>query len=183
MDAALSSTSTNPVQNKVVQAPVARLVDAGAKNLYIITNSSGQYLGVTFTVNDNGTVSVTGTATTSNSVFRPGNWTCPKSGTYIVSGCPAGGSWTPNTNKYRIRIAVNGIWKGDDVGSKISLSLSAGDVVELQINTAAGYEVSNLIFKPMICTAEDHAISPEFVPHTPTMRELYEMILAMQNGG
>ena len=37
VDAALSSTSTNPVQNKAVQAPVARLVDAGAKNLLKIT--------------------------------------------------------------------------------------------------------------------------------------------------
>lgn len=33
----------------------------------------------------------------------------------------------------------------------------------------------------MLCAAEDYAISPEFVPYTPTMRELYEMILALQN--
>lgn len=33
----------------------------------------------------------------------------------------------------------------------------------------------------MICTTEDYAISPEFVPYAPSNRELYEMILALQN--
>lgn len=35
----------------------------------------------------------------------------------------------------------------------------------------------------MLCTAEDYEASPEFVPYVPTNRELYEMILALQNGG
>jgi hypothetical protein len=43
-------------------------------------------------------------------------------------------------------------------------------------------DVQNTISNIMLCTAEDYAISPKFVPYAPTNRELYEMILALQSG-
>jgi hypothetical protein len=136
-------------------------------------------MDVQFTVNNDGTVSVSGTASPAAAVFRTGNWTCAKSGTYVVSGCPEGGSWA-NPNKYRIRTAINGTWSGDDTGTGVSLSLVEGDVVEIQINTAIGLDATGLVFKPMIRDAsiEDST----YVQYAPTNRELYEMILALQSG-
>lgn len=185
VDAALSSTSTNPVQNKAVQAPVARLVDAGAKNLLKITATSQTINGVTFTVNADQTVTVNGTNTGTGSatyVIVP-NWQAIliPDGDYWLLGCPQGGGsdtfdirwyrYSPNASAY-------------DIGSGAAIHKN-GNTVEsnIAIVVKAGVTVNNLTFKPMLCTAEDYAISPEFVPYTPTMRELYEMILALQNGG
>lgn len=49
--------------------------------------------------------------------------------------------------------------------------------VTMYTNAAATY--SNM----MLCLKSDYEASPAYVPHAPTNRELYEMILAMQNGG
>lgn len=44
-----------------------------------------------------------------------------------------------------------------------------------------GTSVDNLLFKPMICTLEDWSASKEYVPYTPTLAELYQMVKALQN--
>jgi hypothetical protein len=173
-------TNADKAQITTNKNGIAAVANSGAKNLYKPTNPSTSNMEVQFTVNNDGTVSVSGTASPSASVFRTGNWTCAKSGTYVVSGCPEGGSWAPNPNKYRIRTAVNNTWSGDDTGTGILLNLTEGDVIEIQINTAIGLDATGLVFKPMIRDAsiEDST----YVPYAPTNRELYEMILALQSG-
>lgn len=42
--------------------------------------------------------------------------------------------------------------------------------------TGTSYQNSAIFSKIMVCTAEDYAISQEFVPYTPTMREIYEKL-------
>lgn len=185
VDAALSGTSTNPVQNRVVHASVARLVDSGAKNLLKITATSQTINGVTFTVNDDGTVTVNGTNTGNSTAFfvivtKQQAVQIPD-GNYWLSGCPQGGGantfdlrwwrYSPNISAY-------------DRGSGAAVHKSGNtDESNIAIVVLAGVTVNNAVFKPMLCASEDYAISPEFVPYTPTMREMYEIILAMQNGG
>lgn len=185
VDADLSSTSTNPVQSKAVQAPVARLVDAGAKNLLKITATSQTINGVTFTVNADQTVTVNGTNTGTGSatfILVPNQQAILiPDGDYWFSGCPQGGSSaTFDLRWYRYSSNASAY----DMGSGAAIHKSGNTTdSNIAIVVKAGVTVNNITFKPMLCTAEDYAISPEFVPYTPTMRELYEMILAMQNGG
>ena len=183
IDTALSGMSTNPVQNKAVQAPVARLVDAGAKNLLKVTATSQTINGVTFTVNEDQTVTMNGTNTGTGSVtfvIVPNQQAILiPDGDYWLLGCPQGGGsdtfdlrwfrYSPNASAY-------------DIGSGAAIHKSGNTTdSNIAIVVKPGVTVNNITFNPMLCTAEDYAISPEFVPYTPTMRELYEMILALQN--
>lgn len=164
----------------------ASLIDAGAKNLLKITGTSQTIRNVTFTVNDDGTVSVNGSNNTSSAAvfylnILPAD-TAPNYNGCILTGCPQGGS----TSTYRLAVQLNS-------GSYTTYASDTGDGATIQnvpssdcrvgIFIYAGATVDNLIFKPMICTAEDHAASDAFVPYTPTLRELYEMIQALQTGG
>lgn len=219
VDANLSETSTNPVQNKTVNAAlstkqdtIADLADirsgaaagatavqqtafetdqarqeteigvvanAGAKNLLKITATSQTIGGVTFTVNDDQTVTVNGTNDgTGASAFMivPNEQaiTIPD-GNYILSGCPASGG-----SNYDLR------WYSYSQG-KSAYDTGAGALVTKDGNTKGsniaivvktGQTANNLIFKPMIRHAE--ITDDTFVPYAPTNRELYEMILALQ---
>lgn len=183
VDDALSGTSTNPVQNKAVQAPVARLVDAGAKNLLYIYDQNAEAQGISYVVKD-GIVSASGTANGKPSSRANLESALLPPGEYIFSGCPANGSDTTyrvdlytSTDDTSYSLDNNMI----DRGTGVVFTLSTQMYVRPTIRFQNGYVASNLVFKPMLCTAEDYAISPEFVPYTPTMRELYEMILALQN--
>lgn len=176
VDSALSSTSKNPVQNKAVQAPVARLVDAGAKNLLKITATTQTINGVTFTVNADQTVTLNGTNTgtsTAAFVIVPNRQAILiPDGDYWLSGCPQGGDdgtfdlrwfrYSPNASAY-------------DRGSGVAIHKS-GNTAEsnIEIVVKSGVTVNNITFKPMLCTAEDYAISQEFVPYAPSNRKLYE---------
>lgn len=183
VDAALNGTSTNPVQNKAVHAPIARLVDAGAKNLLKITATSRTINGVTFTVNADQTVTVNGTNTgtsTATFVLVPnGQAILIPDGDYWFLGCPQSGSSDTFDLRW-FRYSTNA--SAYDTGSGVAIHKS-GNTSEsnIAITVKSGVTVNNITFKPMLCTRADYAISPEFVPYTPTMRELYEMILALQN--
>ena len=63
VDEDMSSTSTNPVQNKAIQAPLAVLVDKGAKNL-VINFGQIEHNGCIFTYDSDGRITVTGTKST-----------------------------------------------------------------------------------------------------------------------
>ena len=164
----------------------ASLIDAGAKNLLKITGTSQTIRNVTFTVNDDGTVSVNGTNnTTSAAVFYlnvlPAD-TAPNYNGCRLTGCPQGGS----TSTYRLAVQLNSesfTTYASDTGDGATIQNVPSSDCRVGIFIYAGATVDNLIFKPMICTAEDHAASDAFVPYTPTLRELYEMIQALQTGG
>lgn len=164
----------------------ASLIDAGAKNLLKITGTSQTIRNVTFTVNDDGTVTVNGTNnTTSTAVFYlnilPAD-TAPNYNGCRLTGCPQGGS----TSTYRLAVQLNSgsfTTYASDTGDGATIRNVPSSDCRVGIFIYAGATVDNLIFKPMICTAEDHAASDAFVPYTPTLRELYEMIQALQTGG
>jgi hypothetical protein len=188
VDAALSDTSTNPVQNKAVQAPIARLIDAGSKNLLHFNNVCVLAAdGVTFAVNPDGTISTSGTPLTRDtycSLALGGTSTSDQihidrfcDGNHILAGCPAGGNYANGDSMY----ATSGTYVKIDKGNGILLDSSVFTNIIIIIMIRKGTNADGLVFKPMICTAEDWAVSHKIVPHAPTNRELYEMILALQN--
>lgn len=178
VDAAISSTSTNPVQNKTVQAPIARLVDAGAKNFMKSEAQSKTDGGVEFTVNSDGTYTLNGTATVSTwFVLSTGNTI--KAGSYVLT------SGVEDLGRDVIvaiapSMSINdAIMRSDTIPTATFTTDQAGMLFAIRVQNGASF--SNVVVKPMLCTAEDYAISQQFVQYAPSNRELFEMILALQN--
>lgn len=173
--------TTNKNNISTDRAALVELVDGGAKNLLKIMASSQTIKGVTFTVNDDQTVTVNGT----NNGTGPATFiivsnaqaTTIPDGKYILSGCPAGGGIS-----YDLR------WYLYSPG-KSAYDVGAGSLVEKSGNTTdsniaivvkEGRTANNLVFKPMICSKADWDISQSYQPYAPSNAELYAMIQALQ---
>lgn len=173
------------------KSALAELVDGGAKNRLPFNdlatikamNTSGTWNGnaythnngVTFTVNDDFSITVNGTATGGNAVLvlsRTGGFSIEE-GSWILSGCPEGGSGTT----YNISIAGT----VSDTGNTAEFTAVTSKLVRLYI--LSGTTADGLIFKPMVCSKAAWNISQEFQPCRPSYQELYERILALEGGG
>lgn len=165
------------------RAALAALVDGGAKNLLKITaSSSGD--NVNFTVNGNGTITVDGTAGTSNAVFVVASRLTIPAGNYYISMFDNSAYYSNNmyiSAQFKDTPSGSPTWSGHEYYTDTQIN-PAGDILAVAIVVKAGQTISQTV-QPMICTAEDYAISPAFVPYRPSWQELYEMILALQSGG
>lgn len=203
MDTALSGSSVNPVQNKAVKAETDKLgaglaeaINVGAKNVLMIKNHTpGQEFsngGRKFTFLADGGVKITGTATGTGNVdcYLIGSWS--GTSTELALGgedhtvvlrssvslaalqlCVVNRSTGSTVNT--IRVGTN-----DADGEVISFDATA---VFLSIGANVTVPEGGIVVYPMICPKALFAASPDFAQYAPTNRELYEMILAMQNGG
>ena len=119
------------------------------KNLLENTGVSNTSNGVTFTVNDDKTILVNGNNDgTANSRFIINNYFL-KAGTYILNGCPSGGSSTT----YRLAIQKTSDWSilGLDTGSgSKQFTIDEATNIQVAIFIQKGQTISNLLFKPMI---------------------------------
>ena len=155
---------------------VGAVAAQGAKNLLKITASSQTIKGVTFTVNDDQTVTVNGTndgtgASTFVIVPNAQAITIPD-GNYILSGCPTGGGesvpfdlrwymYSPGKSAYDSGNGASIEKSGNGTGSNIAIVVKTGQTAH------------NITFKPMIRRAE--ITDSTYVPYAPTNRELYEL--------
>lgn len=115
------------------------------KNLLNITAQSQTINGVTFTVNEDGSVTTNGTAT-ANANFALSTMSLPV-GDYVLSGCPAGGGYS--TYSVFIQTGNNAIYDTTVVGK--TFSSDDGTVSrKVLINIQKGQTVSDLTFYPMI---------------------------------
>lgn len=160
------------------ETEVGAVADLGAKNLLRNTNSPGETTirTVPFTVNDDGSIDVAaGTVTGGNAdlhINANAESGLTVGDTYILSGCPDGGS----ASGYRLNISG----KGADTGSGLEFTYDGG-TIDVYIRISSGYTIQEDIhFEPMIRRAEIK--SSTFRPYAPTNRELFEMVLAMQSG-
>lgn len=164
------------------------LANSGQKNLLKNTAISKIQNGVTFTVNEDGTVSVSGTATTG--VTLPiGQVETEKGRSYALSGCPAGGSSI--TYRLDARYYKNGtlttIGGTIDVGegTVIKLPDDADDNrLVIYIRIGDGTDADGLTFRPMLRYAEISDDSYE--PYKPSVEErlavLEEKFAALEGG-
>ena len=171
------------------RAAIAELIDGGAKNrlpfsdLAVIKsmNTGGTWSGnvytwngVSFTINDDFSVTVDGTATGGNAVLvlsRPGGYTMPE-GNCILSGCPSGGS----ASTYNIAIA------GTTSDTGTTGSFTSCSKVLVRIYVINGTSISNAVFRPMVCSKAVWDISQAYQPYRTSYAELYEMVKALQGG-
>lgn len=103
--------------------------------------------GITFTVNNDGTIKANGTATSIAQIVIGK----PIIGTYKYTGCPTGGNFS-NAYRIRIRNAQPPYTEyGTDIGNGAKITFDNvldSDVITLTIDS--GVTVNNLLFKPMI---------------------------------
>lgn len=113
----------------------------GGKNLLQITATTDTRNGVTFTVNNDGSVTITG-ATTSNNADFVLNSAFSSSASTILNGCPSGGS----SSKYMIN-ATGGY---SDIGSGVNLPANYNNAIYIRV--AANYTIptGGVTFYPMI---------------------------------
>lgn len=116
----------------------------GGKNLLHVTAVTQTSNGVTFTVNEDGTVKVNGTATANTYLYLgDSSLSALAEGSYILSGSPSGGAYA----SYGLQIN-DGSWKFD-YGSGASFT-KGSTLTGVAIRIANGYTANNLLFKPMI---------------------------------
>lgn len=111
------------------------------------TKTSGD---IQWTDNGDGTISTSGYQTSSASVTfaleQNGQLTLPE-GTYVLSGCPQGGS----SSTYSIRATRSGGGTYNDYGNGVTFSVASGDTFSFSIYIfGTAYDVNGLTFKPMI---------------------------------
>ena len=111
--------------------------------------------GVTFTVNDDGSVTANGTATNRAQflIYSSSNPFPIKAGTYTLSGCPQGGG-----------DATYVLWssKGQDHGKGKTFTLTEDTEMFLNITIMAGVTVNNLTFYPQI---EEGTAATAYTPY------------------
>lgn len=165
IDTSLNENSPNPVTNKATTKGIVQAGESGARNLvpFPYYESAGTENGITWTVNDDGTIGVSGTATANVSFTiraTKDNWILQK-GTYTLSGCPSGGSFTG----YRLQLArfVDGTLTSyaNDYGSGISFEITDELPLLMQFVVASGVTIDATV-KPML---ERGGVKHSFVPH------------------
>ena len=149
--------------------------DGKSKNLLDLSSLTQQTVaGITWTVDPaTGSVTANGTAS-ANSFFYiwANNSNIPLNYSTSLSGCPANGSATD----YEIQVAI-GSTVYHDYGDKSDVP--AGTIRYVTCCVRNGKTVSNLVFKPMLCSKS--ADDGNFVPYHPTISDIYAMILALQS--
>lgn len=153
---------------------IRRMINDGAKNkLNVFTVTTPQVInGITWTINSDGTVSASGTASANSFLYLiPNNANIAYGVETVISGCPTGGS----SSTYEIQVAMQGGTTYHDYGD--SAAIPADYVYRYFVCAIRnGQTVSNLTFRPMICESWQYQYTTDFVPYSPTNAELYQLI-------
>lgn len=180
-------TLTNKLNNEIVTRSAL-----GAKNILPFDladikalNTNGTwadnvytYRGVAFTVNSDGTISATGTATGGNAsikIFAASSNYEMLGKEVILNGCPSGGgASTYRIQAYRMATAdgSTGTYFDDGEGTDAFTALNdaSGTVGSFAVAVYENETVTNLLFKPMVRLASDP--DDTYQPYAKTNQEL-----------
>jgi hypothetical protein len=170
-------TTTYSTEQAAQNAEIGAVAALGAKNFLKVTGQTQTLNGVTFTVNSDQTVSLSGTASaTTTFVVSDNAATRIPNGNYVLTGCPSGGGSTTYDLRWYLYSPGKSAY---DQGSGASVNKTGNTTSSnIAILIRSGVNTDGLVFRPMISPAE--ITDSTFVPYAPTNRELYEMILALQ---
>lgn len=159
------------VDNVATKDVLARLVDAGAKNLLNHTVYTRTVNGVTYTVNVDMSITITSDGTNTQSLLYLTQNAPLAAGTYILSGCTGGSSTT-----YDLRVKV-----GDTITNNYDggTEFSSYGTIETSIVVRAA-QTLNITIEPMVCTKAAWDISQKYVPHRPSYDELIARVEALE---
>lgn len=127
----------------------------GGKNLLQTTAVQTEHNGITFTPNEDGSITVNGTAT-ANAYIIVGAVQLNAGVEYLLNGCPSGGG----RNTYRLY--WQGVTGNYDEGQGTSYTPSTSGSVNIRIVVYEGATVNNLKFYPMVrySTYEESSFQP-----------------------
>lgn len=155
------------------QLEINYAINTGSKNVLKITGSTQTISGITFTVNEDQTITVNGTATSTATFVVTNNATAIQipDGQYILSGCPSGGGNSTYDLRWYLYSTGSSAY---DYGSGASISKTGNTTTSnIAIIIRSGQTVNNLTFKPMVRSTQ--VANGTFQPYAPTNRELYEI--------
>lgn len=157
VDTALSSTSTNPVQNKVVTSNLIDLKKEITINLLNPTLQTTTNNGVTCTNNGDGTYTLNGTASDWANFYLPEIY-FENGKKYKMIGCVGGSADTYylsySKSPWYICVNKNGV-----------IIEGTGEEVQILITCKPNSVLNNIVFKPML-TTNLSATYDDFVPYT-----------------
>lgn len=166
------------------------ITQSGANLLPTYTESVTQN-GITYTANADGSVTVNGTATATNTYTASwGTWAWDGAQDAWLSGCPAGGNYG---NGYSLRVdAQGGGWSNPDTGNGIKLedygttTNIIGRNLKFCIVVRSGTVCDNLVFKPMLnfgISALPYAQYQPFTTYTITLPQTVYNATVGSDGG
>lgn len=168
-NADISEIGDGTVKGAIVslEQQIEEISDEGAKNLLPNNNHTTTKSGITYTVNNDGTITVNGTPTASSGLYQ--TITLP-SGSYKLSGCPSGGS----SSTYYSETNLDNVER--DTGEGVTFTLDEETTFQVslaRISSRANMTFNNMVFKPMITVADqpdsDYA---HYVPYSKSNIEL-----------
>ena len=144
----------------------------GAVNMLPNNATTQTVNGITFTVNDDGSVTANGTSTGYTPLVIAQHGQASFFDDFIgkpikLSGCPSDGA----SNTYKLRFGYASGNYVDDVGEGVIITPTAGNsnTWYVEIGISGGVTVSNLTFKPMITVP---SYNGDYVPYAMSNREL-----------
>lgn len=150
------------LSNAAITPALKECVNNGAKNLLDFSGSTPiAPPNCTMTNNGDGTFTIT---KTSSNLDIPYIAAQLKAGTYIYSGCPAGGS--DSTYRLDIRTATGSTVGEGDYGSGVKVTIPSDGWYRITCRLNSTYTTTGLTIKPMLCDPALWAISPTFEPYT-----------------
>lgn len=132
-------TPDAPVDIVSVEKPVVTVCGKNLLKNEAVENTSA---GITFTVNDDGSITANGTSTAVSPLVICKNFLFKAGVTYKLTGCPAGGG----TSSWRID-NVGTLFDDGDGGT---ITYASDTVAQVRVRIAANVKVENLTFYPMI---------------------------------
>lgn len=144
-------------------------VNNRGKNFYYFDDILGNGIGVncSYTELSPGVYQCSCSATGGSARFIQFSFRIEYPGRFILSGCPSGGSDTGYQLDIR-SVSVSGIIAKDYGNGSDIFYLNAGNYLMTIRFDGSQESYSNIVFKPMLCTPEDWALSHDFVPGVAT---------------
>ena len=157
---------------KSVNSGSGRVFDDNAKTM--------TYNGITYKINDDGTILVTGTSSGNSFLVlvNPVSGLVPGTN-YILNGCPSGGS----ASTYSLRIYTSGSYEWDG-GSGLSFAYGSQDILRINMSGGTAAPTDGLLFKPMIRLAtETDPTFEEYCGGSPSPNPDYPSPVNLVTGG
>lgn len=168
------------------ESNISTVADSGGvKNIFVTTETTSTIEGCTFTNNGDGTWTTTSEGAIANRAQKSLTFTVPntlESGTYVISGCAAGGGSDAGAN-YDLYVwdnTTNTRVSNNDYGEGRTFEWTPDSThsYSITIDIRAGKNPNGLVFKPMICTKAQWDISHTFQPYAMSNAAITAWILS-----
>ena len=161
-------------------AGIVNLINEGAKNVLNISTAQTQTAGtLTFTVNSDFSITLTGKNNTGSAAFFSMAVSFP-AGAYYFSGMPESGGSGSYRLELRTGTAQGSVFQTCESATPTAFTRDNPWTGYFNIRVANNYEFTEAkTVKPMICERWKYSLTDKFVPYKPSLNDLWAMIQAL----